>query len=83
MNGEVEEVCVVDELLLPLLHRSTSPARHRILIYRLALVGDNQILVNARNLTVALTHWAGTNRVVEAEEMLRRLLELYAVSLKA
>ena len=81
--GEVEEVSILNELLLPLLHRSTSPADDSVLIYCLALVGNNQVGINAHRLTIALAYGASANGVVETKEVLRGLFELNAVGLKA
>ena len=81
--GEAEEVGIFDELLFPLLHRGATPADDGVLVYCLALVGNNQVGINTHRLAVALAYGAGTNGVVEAEEVLRRLLELYTVSFEA
>ena len=82
VNREVEQVSIIYKLLLPLLHRSTAPARNGIFVYGFALVGNNQILVNADNFTVAFAYGAGSERIVEAEQMLGGLLEFDAVGLE-
>ena len=81
--GEVEEVGILNELLLPLLHRGTTPADDSVLVYCLALVGNNQVGINTHSLAITLAYGTGANGVVEAEEVFRGLLELYAVSLEA
>ena len=83
VNREVEQVSRLDKLLLPLLHRSSTPADDGILIDGFALVGDDQIDIDADGLAVALADGTGSDGVIEAEKMLRRLLELDAVGLEA
>ena len=83
MNREVELVSVIDQLLLPPLHRLSLPARNRILENRTTLVGHDQILINADHLAITLTTRAGTDRIVETEKVLGRLLEGHSVQLKA
>ena len=83
VNREVKQICIIYQLLFPLSHRGTTPARHSIFVYGLTLIRHNQILIDADNLAIALTHRAGPNRVIETKQMLCRLLELYAISLKS
>ena len=83
MDREVELVGVLDELLLPAAHGLAAPAGDGVVVDGAALVGDHQVLVDADHLAVAFAARAGAQRVVEAEQMLRRGLELDAVSLEA
>ena len=83
VNREIKFVGVVYQHLFPLLHCCATPAGDGILIYGLALVGNNQIFVNAHNLAISLAYGAGSDGVVEAEKMLCGLLKLNAVSLES
>ena len=76
---EVELVGVVHKLLLPPLHRGAAPAGYGSVVYCLALVGYDQILVYAYDLAVAFASRTCSDRVVEAEKVLGGLLESYAV----
>ena len=83
MYREVELRGVGHQLVLPPAHRLAAPAGHGILVDALALVGDDQVLVDADDLAVALAAGAGSQRVVEAEEVLGGGLELDAVGFEA
>ena len=80
MYREVELVRIHHKLVAKPTHRIATPTSDGVVEYRARLVGNNQILVNARNLAPTLTLRAGTQRIVEREEVLVRSLELDAVS---
>ena len=82
MYREVEEVGTRHELISPPTHRVAPPARNGIVVDTAALVGYHQILIYARDLTVALTLWARSYRIVEREEVFGRSLKLDAVCLE-
>ena len=79
VNGEIEFVCIVHQLIAPPLHCLSLPASDRVLEDRSALIGHDQILVNADHLTVTLATGAGSDRVVETEKVLGWLFELHSV----
>ena len=83
MDREVELVGVLHQFLLPQAHRLTAPAGDGAFVDRLALVGDDQILVDAYDLAVALAAGTGAQRIVETEEVLGGLFEGDAVGLEA
>jgi len=82
MNGKVEFVGTVDEPVLPLLHYFPAPAGYGIVIDREIFIRDDQALVYPYYFPVALADRACSQRRVEAEEMLCRLLEGYTVFLE-
>ena len=75
MYGELRLIGIADEEVLPLRRHFSSPACHRIVIDGEARVGDDQTVVNAYDLPEAFALGAGTDGVVEAEHLGRRLLE--------
>lgn len=75
MDRKVEFRGVLHEFLLPFAHRLAAPAGYGVLIDGLALVGDNEILVDADHFAVPLAPGAGPQRVVEAEQVLRGVLD--------
>ena len=80
---EIELEGVLHQLVFPPFHRRAAPAGHGIVVYGLTLVGNHQIFVYADYFAVSLAFGAGSYGVVEAEQMLRRLLELHPVGLEA
>ena len=83
VDREIELRGVLHELLLPFAHRLAPPAGDGVLVNGLALVGDDEVLVDADHLAVTLAPGTGPQRVVEAEQMLRGVFELDAVGLEA
>ena len=75
MYGELRLICIADEEVLPLRRHFPSPACHRIVIDGETRVWDDQTVVNAYHLPEAFALGAGTDGVVEAEHLGRRLLE--------
>ena len=79
MNGEIELVSIIYQLLLPPLHRLPLPASNRVLEYRATFVGDHQILVNADHLAVTFATWARSDRIIETEKVFGRPFEGHSV----
>ena len=80
MHGEVELVRIHHKLIPEPTHRVTTPASYSPIVYGARFVGNDQVFVYARNLAPALTPRAGTQRIVEREEVFVRSLELDAIS---
>jgi hypothetical protein len=59
------------------------PAYHTTVIDGERCVGYNEVLVDANNLSKALTLWTGSYGRVEREQVVGRFFKGYAVSLKA
>ena len=83
VDGESQLFCLPDELRFKAAHLLAPPARHRVAVHGLRLVGDDEVFVDADNFSVALAAAAGAKRVVEAEQVLRGLLKRDAVRLEA
>ena len=83
VDREVELAGVFHQLLFPQAHGLAAPAGDGAFVDRLALVGDDQILVDADDFAVALAAGTGTQRVVEAEQVFGGLFEGDSVGLEA
>ena len=73
---------VIDKLVAEPAHRVAAPTCYCIVVYAFRLVGNDQILVYAYDLAVALAERTCTQWVVETEQMLGRTLERDAVRLE-
>src|SRR5665647_1506627 len=82
MYREIEFVRTEDKSFLPQFHCLASPAGDGIIIYRQIFIGYDKVLIYADDLAISFADRTCTERRVEAEEMLRGLLEDDAVLFK-
>src|SRR4051812_127448 len=73
---------MLDQLIIPLAHLFTAPGGYSALVNSFALIGDNQILINANHFTIPLTALTGPVWIVKAEKVGRRLFKTDTIQLK-
>ena len=83
VDRKAEQVGVGHQPLLPEPHGFAPPAGHGVFVDGLALVGDDQVLVDADYLAIPFAARARSERVIEAEQVLGGRLEKDAVRLEA
>ena len=79
---EVVFLALQDKLLQPLSHHIAFPADYRSLEDGQAFIGHDQIFIYAKHLPEPFACRAGSQRVVEAEHHIGRLLEHHSICLE-
>ena len=70
------------QLIVPFAHLLAAPWGYSALVNGFTLIGDNQVLVNANYLTVALATLTGPVRIIKTEEVWRRFFKADIIQFK-
>ena len=67
MNGKIEFMAVVHQLITIPAHTFPAPGKNSIFINRKTSIWYHEIFINPNDIAVTLTFWACTIRIVKAE----------------
>src|ERR1044071_7992009 len=83
VNRKIKLVSCHDQLLFPFTHFFAFPWGNCIFKYREQPIWNHEIGIYSDHAAKSFACFAGTNRIVEAEEMNVRFLEQYSIRFKA